>query len=98
MTYRLTPDAQADLEEIRRFTRQEWGEAQSFNYLQEIQKTLQTLSKMPGMGKKCDDIQQGLFRFPCRRHMLYFRIEGSFLFVIGVVHHSRIPQDHLNLE
>jgi len=36
VTYRLTPDAQSDLIEIRRFTIMQWGLAQSKKYLLEL--------------------------------------------------------------
>ncbi|WP_387466701.1 type II toxin-antitoxin system RelE/ParE family toxin [Photorhabdus sp. RM323S] len=34
----LTPDAQSDLIEIRRFTLQQWGPAQSLKYISELRK------------------------------------------------------------
>jgi len=38
--YRLTPDAQADLIEIRRYTLNQWGKIQSQKYLFELRASL----------------------------------------------------------
>ena len=42
--FRLTRDAQQDLIEIRRYTTQVWGQAQSRKYLQDLRSTLELLA------------------------------------------------------
>ena len=54
--YRLTPDAQSDLIDIRRFTLDRWGEAQSKKYLFELRQTLHLLAETPSLGKPRPDV------------------------------------------
>ncbi|OCQ54105.1 Toxin ParE1 [Photorhabdus australis subsp. thailandensis] len=55
LNYRLTPDAQADLIEIRRFTVQKWGKMQSEKYLSELQQTFRLLAVTPALGRGWTD-------------------------------------------
>ena len=63
-TYRLTPDAQSDLIEIRRFTRVQWGAAQSKKYLFGLRQTIRLLATTPLMGKNRPEIRENVFSFP----------------------------------
>ena len=49
--FRLTPDAQTDLIEIRRFTIRQWSKAQSQKYLSELQQTIRLLAETPSLSK-----------------------------------------------
>ncbi|MCP4008815.1 MAG: type II toxin-antitoxin system RelE/ParE family toxin, partial [Proteobacteria bacterium] len=50
--YRLTPDAQADLIDIRHYTLKHWGKDQSQKYLSELRQTIRLLSETPTIGKQ----------------------------------------------
>jgi toxin ParE1/3/4 len=55
-SYRLTPDAQTDLIEIRRFTVKQWGTAQAQKYLLELRQTIRLLAETPSLGKSRPDV------------------------------------------
>lgn len=71
--YRLTPDAQADLIEIRRFTVEQWGAAQSQKFLSELRQTMRVLAKIPPPGQVQGRRRRGRFELPvCQsRHLLH---------------------------
>ena len=91
-SYRLTPDAQADLIEIRRYTLEQWGEIQSKKYLSELRQTIRLLSEAPAIGKQRPDIDSD--SFPSASHIIYYTLSEQ-LIVFGVLHRSMAPLAHL---
>ena len=94
-TYRLTRDAGRDIYEIRGFTRRQWGEKQSRKYIAELRKTLTLLSDNPLIGSRRGDIGEGIYSFPHASHVIYYLLEKKHLIVIGVLHSSMVPSNHL---
>ena len=70
--FRLTPDAQTDLIEIRRFTIRQWSKAQSQKYLSELQQTIRLLVETPSLGKSRPDVGPNVLSFPCSSHIIYY--------------------------
>ena len=93
--YRLTKDAGRDLTEIRGFTLREWGKEQSRQYIVELRKTLTLLSDNPLIGSRRSDIGEGIYSFPSASHVIYYLLEKNHLIVIGILHGSMVPANHL---
>jgi toxin ParE1/3/4 len=94
-SFRLTPDAQSDLKEIRRFTMENWAAVQSGKYVSELRSSMHLLSQVPRIGVACADIAMGVFRFTHASHMIYYRIVEQQLVVFAVLHKSMVPMSHL---
>ncbi|EBX7469998.1 type II toxin-antitoxin system RelE/ParE family toxin [Salmonella enterica subsp. enterica serovar Bareilly] len=94
--YSLTPDAQADLIEIRRFTLQQWGKAQSEKYLSELQETFRLLASAPSMGRDRPDVGSGILSFPHVSHVIYYLIHEQQPVIFGVLHKRMVPANHLD--
>ena len=94
-TYRLTRDARRDLSVIREFTKSRWGNKQSKKYILELREVLTLLSDNPLMGIRRRDIDAGVYSFPHASHVIYYMIEKKQLIVIGVLHGSMAPINHL---
>ena len=94
-TYRLTPDAQSDLIEIRRFTLNQWGSKQSTKYLSELHQIIRLLSETPKMGQQRPEIGLEVFSFPHSSHVIYYRCHDKQLVVFGVLHKNMVPTSHL---
>jgi toxin ParE1/3/4 len=93
--YRLTPDAQADLIEIRQFTVEQWGEAQSQKYLSGLRQTICLLSETPSLGKSRPDVESDVLSFPHVSHVIYYVVHEKQLAVFGVLHKRMVPLNHL---
>ncbi len=92
--FRLTPDAQADLIEIRRFTINQWGSTQSQKYLSELRQTIRLLAETPTLGKSRPDVGLGVYSFPHVSHVIYYVVHHQ-LVVFGVLHKRMVPLNHL---
>jgi toxin ParE1/3/4 len=95
LSYRLTPDAQNDLIEIRRFTVKQWGTAQSQKYILELRQTIRLLAKTPSLGKSRPDIGSSVLSFPHVSHVIYYVVHEQQLIVFGVLHKRMVPLNHL---
>jgi len=93
--YRLTPDAQSDLIEIRRYTVEQWGEAQSKKYLSELRQTIRLLAETPSPGKPRPEVGINVLSFPHVSHVIYYVVHEQQLVVFGVLHKRMVPVNHL---
>ncbi len=95
LDYRLTPDAQSDLIEIRRYTLKRWGSSQSQKHLSELRQTIHLLAETPTFGKQRPEVASGVFSFPHVSHVIYYVIHAHQLVVFGVLHKRMVPLNHL---
>jgi toxin ParE1/3/4 len=94
-TYRLTPDAQSDLVEIRRFTVKQWGTAQSKKYLSKLRNTIRLLTETPSLGKSRPEVGSNVLSFPYVSHVIYYVVHEQQLVVFGVLPKRMVPLNHL---
>ena len=95
VAYRLTPDAQSDLIEIRRFTVEQWGGEQSKKHLSDLRQTIQLLAETPSLGMHRPDVGSEVQSFPLVSHVIYYVVHEQQLVVFGVLHKRMVPQNHL---
>jgi toxin ParE1/3/4 len=102
MTKRRTPryailkDASQDLVDIRRLTVKNWGKAQSTEYIRELKEVFALLALNPDIGSSRDnDLGGGIRSFAHKSHVTYYQKTGPDIAIIGVFHHSAIPDSHL---
>ncbi len=93
--FRLTPDAESDLIEIRRFTIQQWDSIQSKKYLSELRQTLRLLAETPSIGKSRPDVGLDVLSFPYVTHVIYYVVYDQELVVFGVLNKRMVPLNHL---
>jgi toxin ParE1/3/4 len=94
-TYRLTPDAQSDLVEIRRFTVKQWGTTQSKKYLSKLRNTIRLLAETPSLGKSRPEVGSNVLSFLHVSHVIYYVVHEQQLVVFGVLHKRMVPLNHL---
>lgn len=91
--YILSEIADKDLEDIFDYTVDEFGFDQAEKYLLEIEEIFQNLIVNPQLGKKRDEIKQGLYSFPKDNHIIFYRILDNHIRIVRVLHGSRdIPK------
>jgi len=92
---RLSSPAKTDLQRIAAYTQQEWGAVQKKVYLDLIKKSFNTLSSVGNIGKKHDDIEQGLYAYSIKKHTVYFRETEQEFVVLRILHSRMDPKRHL---
>lgn len=84
--YRLSKEAQEDLKEIKNFTRLNWGNQQTKEYLSEIKDSLEKLAISPELGKLRDEIIGGLRSMSVGRHIIFYRLGKTDIEVARILH------------
>ena len=84
---KLSNKAREDLVNIARYTEKTWGRDQRKFYLKHLDDAFQELARNPDLGRGCDEIRQGYFRYPQGSHVIFYRLgTESTLEVIRVLH------------
>ena len=83
--YRLTPMAEADLEDIWLYTAQTWSPDQADTYIDNLVRVIETLVAMPTIARERDEFDPPVRIHPAAAHLIIYRIEEAFLTVIRIL-------------
>ena len=85
--YELTPDAEADLREIARYTRRQWGEAQSRQYARTLATCFQNIVDGEIVRRSFSNRFPELLAARCEHHFIFYLYpEGQKPRIIAVLH------------
>lgn len=88
MRYRLSPAAEADLENIWDFTAQQWSPDQAESYIRAIEERLLGVAHGRIPARSADAVRMGYLKCAAGSHMIYFRREGDEILVIRILHQA----------
>lgn len=88
MTYKISNEAEKDLEKIWLYTYDQWSLEQADRYLNLIFDEIEYLSENPKSGKDCSEIRKGYFRSKVKSHFIFYRLDEKKdeLDVIRILH------------
>ena len=92
--YRLTPLAQADLEDIWVYTFKKWSAAQADRYLRDLIAAFDDLATGRKVGRPAD-IRAGYLKHGVGAHLIYFRSSSEGVEVVRVLHGRMDADRHL---
>lgn len=84
--YVLTPAAQADLEDIWRYSVQQWSFAQAERYIRAIGDACEDLASGVHTGQDAMDIRAGYRKLKVGSHVLFFRRSGDTIDIVRILH------------
>lgn len=93
--YRLAPAAERDLEEIWRYTAEQWGIEQAHRYTDALTAAFAELAEAPKSAAACDHIRAGYRRRGVERHVIYFRITAYGIAIVRILHGRMDALRHL---
>lgn len=96
--YRLSPAAQADIEDIWDYTATAWSVEQAESYLLGLRDALARLALHPEIARERTEIRPPVRLYRHRSHLVIYRIGPSALEVIRIVHNRRDWQTFLLAE
>lgn len=83
--YRLSPLAEADLEEIWLYTFRQWSLEQADDYYGGIIAAIEGLVDGRNIAQRAD-VREGYWKFKAGMHAIYFRSSAHYLDVIRILH------------
>ena len=70
--FSLTKAAKKDLRDIAKHSEERWGRAQRKHYLKGMDDAFHRLTNSPQLGKACDYISPGLWKYSYQSHTIYY--------------------------
>ena len=96
LKWRLTSEAQADMQDIRSFTKQYWGAAQSARYIKEIREKIDLLAQNPCLGvDRSAGLGKGIRSILIGSHAIYYEFNMTELIVRAILHQAMAPGEHM---
>ncbi len=92
--YRLSPLAEADLEEIWLYTFRHWSLEQSDEYCGNIITAIEGLVSGRNVAQRTD-VRDGYWKYKVGMHVVYFRHSDGYLDVIRILHGRMDVDMHL---
>lgn len=74
MNYKISKEAEIDIEKIWLHTFEEWSLEQADYYMDLILDEIEYLAKTPKSGKDYNEIRKGYFRSRVKSHFIFYRI------------------------
>jgi len=91
--YKLSQEADTDLGEIFDYSQNTHGFNQAVEYLNELEVLFKTLVLNPEIGRKRPEIKRGLYSISEQSHIVFYRIMGTHIRVVRVLHGQKdIPK------
>ncbi len=94
--YLVRARAEADLEDIWRYTAARWDLAQADKYHGALVSAFRDLAERPNVGRTCDEIRTGYRRFNVASHVIFYVLTDGKVDVVRVLHARRDFRRHLS--
>jgi toxin ParE1/3/4 len=86
--YHLSRDAKTDLLEIWTYIAEDSFKAAD-KLLDKFEKTFETLSQFPGMGRSRDELLQGIRSIPQGNYIIFYKLTNKGVEIHRVIHGAR---------
>lgn len=86
MPLELSRKAQADLDDIRDYSLEQFGVEQAIKYLDAIEQTFRRLLDHPQIGSRQIDIGEAVRSYPVGDHRIFYEARPGQVHVIRVLH------------
>lgn len=80
---------------IGRYTRKQWGSAQQIRYLTQLDSAFHDLADKPDIGRACDDIREGYFKYGVGKHVIFYRHTKGQIEIVRILHGRMDIEQHL---
>lgn len=99
MTLDFTKAAVSDLQSLRSYTLETWGGAQEQRYLDALWKKFEEILADPARWRQREDLFPGCRIAAQGKHVILFRVEGSVLQIVRILHGAmdfprHLPDEH----
>jgi toxin ParE1/3/4 len=89
MQFHVTKMAERELDQIFVYYAQRAGVDVADRLIDSIEERFALLGDYPFVGRKVDDLAQGVFRFPAGEYLIYYRKKRGMIQIIHVLHGAR---------
>lgn len=84
--YKLSSDADHDMNDIFDYSIEEFGRKQAFDYAAKLHALFLKLTEQPEIGRRRNEIKIGLRSIPVGEHIVFYRILKNKIRILRVLH------------
>lgn len=95
MGYRLTSEAEADLDGIADYGFERYGLVKGREYRFELDNIFTLLSEQQFMGRNASKVRKGLRRHEHGEHVIFYMIEGEDIVIVRLLGKKQQPKKHI---
>ena len=95
MPLELSRKAQADLDDIRDYSLEQFGVERAILYLDAIEQAFRRLLDHPRIGSQQADIGEAVLSYPVGEHRIFYDARPGHVYVIRVLHKAMDVERHL---
>lgn len=92
---KLTLDAERDLIDIYLYGIEHFGHAQAERYAETLNGKMAVAADNPSFGADYSFVRDGLRRYECASHAIYYRTTARGILVLRILHGRMDPGQHL---
>ena len=98
MTFKISNEAQSDLENIWLYTFETWSIEQADRYIELIVDEIEYLADNPKTGKDFSSVRKGYFSSKVKFHFIFYKInqKGELIEIIRILHQQMDIENRLN--
>ena len=98
MNYKVSQEANRDIENIWPYTYENWSLEQADRYFNLIMDEIEYLAENPESGKDYSDVRKGYFRSRIKSHFIFYKINrmNEEIEIIRVLHQRMDIESRLN--
>lgn len=89
--FRISVEAEIDMDQILAYTVGTWGWRQADLYLTKLEDGFQLLASHSSIGRACDVLQAGLRKFEIGSHVVFYLPEPNGVLIVRVLHQRMLP-------
>jgi len=94
--FRISELAQSDLENITRYTRDQWGRDQRDRYMLAMETQFEVLAQNPRLAAERVDYDPPVRIYKYEKHLIVYAINDGGILIIRVLHQSMDVAAHLS--
>ncbi len=98
MYYKISKQAEIDLENIWLYTFEEWSLEQADYYYDLIMDEIEYISVNPKSGKDYNEVRKGYFRSRVKSHFIFYKVnlKEQKVEIIRILHQQMDIESHIN--
>lgn len=85
----LSKPAKKDIQDIFEYGRSKFGRNEALVFIRQMRDLIKDLAKNRNLGRDRTDIKAGLFSFPFKGYLVFYRKESLGIYVVRILHGSR---------
>ena len=94
MLLELSRRAQADLDDIRDFSVEQFGVDRAILYLDAIEQAFRRLIEYPDIGPVHPTVRPPTRSLGCQQHRIFYQVEGGTILVVRILHKAMDVERH----